>query len=206
MNKIHKRKSDFSPPMEYKNEKKEKYEWGTKKDQQEIQDEKERKLEMEKNKLLPTKKKSGLLSKEERTNEKGIELKYTEPKESAKPSKSWNLYPFKGEEELEKIPIHQKSFYLFGRDRRIVDVPTDHPSCSLQHCVIQFRRVQDENMNYIIRPYLMDLKSTNGSYINDVMVKPQRYYELRAKDILKFGNSTREYVLLYDQIIESGKK
>lgn len=31
------------------------------------------------------------------------------------------------------------SSYLFGRERRVVDVPTDHPSCSKQHAVLQFR-------------------------------------------------------------------
>lgn len=31
------------------------------------------------------------------------------------------------------------SSYLFGRERRVADVPTDHPSCSKQHAVLQFR-------------------------------------------------------------------
>ena len=30
--------------------------------------------------------------------------------------------------------------FLFGRDRHIADIPTDHPSCSGQHAVIQVRR------------------------------------------------------------------
>jgi len=36
--------------------------------------------------------------------------------------------------------IHRQSQYLFGREHRVVDVPTDHPSCSKQHAVLQFRR------------------------------------------------------------------
>ena len=39
----------------------------------------------------------------------------------------------------EPLPIHRQSFYLFGRERRVADVPTDHPSCSKQHAVLQFR-------------------------------------------------------------------
>jgi hypothetical protein len=31
------------------------------------------------------------------------------------------------------------SIYLFGRERRVADIPTDHPSCSKQHAVLQFR-------------------------------------------------------------------
>ena len=37
------------------------------------------------------------------------------------------------------LPIHRQSCYLFGRERRIADVPTDHPSCSKQQAVLQFR-------------------------------------------------------------------
>jgi hypothetical protein len=39
------------------------------------------------------------------------------------------------------LPIHRQSVYLFGRERRVADIPTDHPSCSKQHSVLQFRRV-----------------------------------------------------------------
>jgi hypothetical protein len=40
------------------------------------------------------------------------------------------------------LPIHRQSVYLFGRERRVADIPTDHPSCSKQHSVLQFRRVR----------------------------------------------------------------
>ena len=39
----------------------------------------------------------------------------------------------------EPLYIHRLSCYLFGRERRVADVPTDHPSCSKQHAVIQYR-------------------------------------------------------------------
>lgn len=39
----------------------------------------------------------------------------------------------------EPLYIHRQSCYLFGRERRVADVPTDHPSCSKQHAVVQFR-------------------------------------------------------------------
>jgi smad nuclear-interacting protein 1 len=28
---------------------------------------------------------------------------------------------------------------LFGKDRKVVDIPTDHPTCSRQHAVLVFR-------------------------------------------------------------------
>lgn len=35
------------------------------------------------------------------------------------------------------------SCYIFGRDRAVADIPTDHPSCSKQHAVLQFRAVEE---------------------------------------------------------------
>ena len=35
----------------------------------------------------------------------------------------------------------------------------------------------------------MDLESTNKSFLNGEAIEPARYYELREKDILKFGES-----------------
>ncbi|KAL1061082.1 hypothetical protein V6Z11_1Z045800 [Gossypium hirsutum] len=90
----------------------------------------------------------------------------------------------------------------FGRERRVADVPTDHPSCSKQHAVIQFRQVEKEQpdgtLTKQVRPYIMDLGSTNKTFINDNPIEPQRYYELFEKDTIKFGNSSREYVLLHE--------
>lgn len=37
--------------------------------------------------------------------------------------------------------IHRQSAYLLGRHRRIADIPIDHPSCSKQHAVFQYRWV-----------------------------------------------------------------
>jgi len=151
--------------------------------------------------------------------------------------------------------IHRQSQYLFGREHRVVDVPTDHPSCSKQHAVLQFRRgragpparlgpgyacrsavrrrrrlIEQEGAGNAVRPYLMDLGSTNGTFLNEERLEPQRYYELlekarhacpargpgspsgraggpamgarRAQDMIKFGNSSREYVLIHEKSAE----
>lgn len=137
----------------------------------------------------------------------GIVLKYNEPPE-ARPSKTrWRLYVFKkGEPMDDPLYIHRNSWYLFGRDRKIADIPTDHPSCSKQHAVLQYRLVEKEGedgmMFETVRPYLMDLGSTNGTFINGDRLDPQRYYELLEKDLIKFGNSSRDFILLHDK---SGK-
>lgn len=124
-------------------------------------------------------------------------LKYSEPSDACAPppGSEWRLYVFKGEEVLEPILLAQRSHFLVGRDRTVAHIPSDHPSCSSQHAAIQFRRKYvDEGP--IVLPYVIDLESTNGTFLNGERMEPARYYELRNKDSLKFGQSTREYIVL----------
>ena len=46
------------------------------------------------------------------------------------------------------------------------------------------------------RPYVVDLASVNGTFLNGERIEAQGMVELREKDVLKFANSTREYVFL----------
>ncbi|XP_069751917.1 smad nuclear-interacting protein 1 [Narcine bancroftii] len=133
---------------------------------------------------------------------RGVVIKYNEPPESRIPRKRWRLYPFKNDEPLPVMHIHRQSAYLLGRQRRIVDIPIDHPSCSKQHAVLQYRLVEftrsDGTPGRRVRPYIIDLSSANGTYLNNQRIEVQRYYELREKDVLKFGFSSREYVILHE--------
>ena len=74
---------------------------------------------------------------------------------------------------------------------QIADVLCLHPSVSSQHAVIQFRRVKG-----MIKPYIMDLKSRHGTYLMGDRIQSHRYYELLPKDVIKFGVSTRQYIVL----------
>jgi smad nuclear-interacting protein 1 len=49
-----------------------------------------------------------------------------------------------------------------------------------------------------VLPYIMDLGSTNGTFLNNDRIEARRYYELQPRDVLKFGFSSREYVVLYE--------
>lgn len=133
---------------------------------------------------------TGALAKDTNTF-KGVVIKYNEPTEAKKPDQRWFLYPFKGSESLDPIPIYRQSAYLLGRDRAIADIPIDHPSCSKQHAVIQFRKVKDK-----VFPYLIDLESANKTKLNDQIIDPRRYYQLLEKDVIKFGFSSREFVVM----------
>ncbi|KAJ5135158.1 uncharacterized protein N7515_004436 [Penicillium bovifimosum] len=131
-----------------------------------------------------------------------IVLKYHEPPEARKPppKEAWRMYVFKGEDLLETVELSERSCWLVGRERTVVDFPLDHPSCSKQHAVLQFRFVEKRN-EYgdrigKVKPYLIDLESANGSSVNGEAIPGGRYVEVMDKDVIRFGLSSREYVLM----------
>ncbi|KAL2867107.1 putative FHA domain protein SNIP1 [Aspergillus lucknowensis] len=134
-----------------------------------------------------------------------VVLKYHEPPEARKPpaKESWRLYVFKGKDLLEMVELNERSCWLIGRERLVVDFPLDHPSCSKQHAAIQFRFVERRNEfgDRIgkVKPYIIDLESANGSKVNGDLAPAGRYVELRDKDMLQFGLSSRDYVLMLTQ-------
>ncbi|TPX38584.1 hypothetical protein SeLEV6574_g07734 [Synchytrium endobioticum] len=144
---------------------------------------------------------SGKLAAEQNTY-KGVVLKYSEPPEARKTVKKWRLYVFKGKEQVDLLHVHRQSAYLVGRERLVADIPIDHPSCSKQHAVLQYRQVSETNdlgdSSRVIKPYLIDLESANGSFLNGGKIEASRYYELKAGDTIKFGFSSRDYVILPD--------
>ncbi len=116
------------------------------------------------------------------------------------------------------IHVYRQSCFLVGRDAVVADIHVQHPSCSKQHAVLQFRSISRRNqygdVASEVKPFIIDLDSTNGTYVNGEEVPKSRYYELRVNDgeweevgrvrlpgltpVLKFGTSAREYVLLHE--------
>lgn len=149
---------------------------------------------------------SGALAAETNT-QNGVVLLHNEPPEARIPDSRWRLYVFKGGELQggEPLFVSRQSRYLFGRERRVADIPTDHPSCSKQHAVLQYRLTEKKDpdglqmVSTAVRPYIMDLGSTNGTFLNEERLEAQRYYELLEKDMIRFGNSSREYILLKEK-------
>lgn len=132
---------------------------------------------------------SGALAKYQRQHHPETSL-YAPPRDAASPSEVWTLFTFKGDDELAAQPLGSQSYCLLGADRAC-HVRTLHPSCSSRHAVIQFRRRETQ-----VRPYLMDLESRNGTSINGEKLDAARFYELRSGDLIRVGQSTRDYVLV----------
>lgn len=146
---------------------------------------------------------SGLLAKESNiVAGTKIVLKYNEPPEARKPpaSQAWRMYIFKGDDLVDTVPLHTRSCWLIGREAAVTDLLVEHPSTSKQHAVIQFRHSVKVNefgdRTNVVRPYLLDLESANGTELNGERLEGSRYFEIRDKDMMKIGLSEREYVFM----------
>lgn len=190
------RPSRFDRKRQAKEADNEEYEWGkaTEKDSKET-------IEPVADKEKPNFGLSGKLT-EDANKVNDVILKYAEPPEARRPKRRWRLYPFKGDQSLQTLHIHRQSCYLIGREKKICDIAVEHPSCSKQHAVLQFRLVpyerSDGTAGQRVRPYILDLESSNGTFLNNKPIEPKKYVELMERDLIKFGFSTREYVLLHE--------
>ncbi|XP_026748831.2 smad nuclear-interacting protein 1 isoform X2 [Galleria mellonella] len=132
----------------------------------------------------------------------GVVIKYTEPDDAKQPKRRWRFYPFKGDKALPILYIHRQSAFLIGRDKKVADIALEHPSISKQHAALQYRATPfvrpDGTTGRRVRPYVIDLDSANGTFVNNKKIEPRRYVELLERDVVKFGFSQREYVLLHE--------
>eukprot|EP00756_Hemistasia_phaeocysticola_P044070 Hpha_TRINITY_DN17651_c0_g1::TRINITY_DN17651_c0_g1_i1::g.158825::m.158825 len=115
-------------------------------------------------------------------------LKYTPPEWSGKTcATGCHLEIVKEGVVVQEVDLTTQEYFLVGRDPRS-DIRLEHPSISRQHAVIQLRG------NGAV--YLYDLGSAHGTFWNkDSRLKPQAYVPLREGDMIRFGLSTRFFVL-----------
>lgn len=58
-------------------------------------------------------------------------------------------------------------------------------------------------MRYKFKISLLD--SANGTFVNNKKIESRRYVELLERDVVKFGFSQREYVLLHENSKDEGQ-
>ena len=150
-------------------------------------------------KELPNFEVSGVLA-EDQNQINGVPLTFTLSVDAATPDSDWRLYEFLGDDTKRSMKLANVPCFLLGSDSRLAQVdskadmsfiPLDHESCSKQHAVIQFRNRGDS-----IKPYVMDLGSSNKTSLNGQVIEPGRYIELRHQDLVVFGKSDSEFFLL----------
>lgn len=157
-------------------------------------------------------KKSGKLDRNFDPTSGGTRLQYCEPQDARSTSEVWVLFVFDGDNEVDTIRLNFKSAYLLGTDASTVDVALLHKSCASQHAVIQFRETGGGSVgdsvdevgllrpvpksHATVKPYVIDLQTRKGTFLNDVKLPSNRFVELRSRDVLSFGSCPLDYVLV----------
>lgn len=123
--------------------------------------------------------------------------KYFIPFDSSDPDGSWTIFVF-GQNNSEKSIELTSPTTLIGRES-FCDVILNDLSVSRQHCVIQFRKVlsnDENNPETLIKPYIFDISSKGGTFINKKRIPASCFIELKHKDILSFAHSEESIVLM----------
>lgn len=110
---------------------------------------------------------------------------YCEPNDACNPDKNYCLVAFSNLDHVETYRI-QKSMFMIGSIKQN-DVQIE--KCERQHAVIQFRN---------IKPYIFDINSVDGTYVNDIRIETLRYFELKPEDVVQFGACDLEYVFMIE--------
>ncbi|KAI9100710.1 hypothetical protein DFS34DRAFT_498516 [Phlyctochytrium arcticum] len=114
-------------------------------------------------------------------------LPYDPPSDSAPPSLPRHLEILKNGTIVEKISNISKAFLVVGR-LPVCDIESEHASISRYHAILQFHR--DGSCS------LYDLDSTHGTWLNKVRVAGRHHTPVKIGDMIRFGASSRTYLLL----------
>lgn len=136
------------------------------------------------------------------------DITYSEPLDAGEPPQSnpFLLFLFEpGQDDpMDKIPLDKRGFYRFGRDSQLNDVSLHELSCSKVHAALQFRKIENVNdegeTSYQTNLYVIDLDSTNGTFINDKQIPTSRYVQVLPKDVLSFGDLSTDYVVVREEV------
>ncbi|XP_045457920.1 kanadaptin [Melitaea cinxia] len=123
-------------------------------------------------------------------------IPYKEPKWSGlcPDGSDYGLEVLKSGMIVEKIELTNKPYYVFGRLANC-DVVMAHPTISRHHAVLQYKAFATDG-----EPpsgwYIYDLGSTHGTFLNRERVKENHYTRVRVGHQIKFGSSTRTFIVL----------
>ena len=128
---------------------------------------------------------------------------YEAPEWAGRPKHAYALEVVKGGVEVERVSVDAKDHYVVGRAEGC-DIALLHPSISRRHAVIQHRASGDDgDGDEGVGPtnsqgggvFIYDLGSTHGTFVGKRRVGARQYCELRVGDMVRFGASTRLFVL-----------
>ncbi|KAJ8401216.1 hypothetical protein AAFF_G00387980 [Aldrovandia affinis] len=125
----------------------------------------------------------------------GPPLPYAEPPWGGVSETPYSFEILKNGTIVDTVPLTQ-SYFVVGRLPEC-DVSLEHPSISRHHAVVQYRRSSGEEgtVGEEAGFYAYDLGSTHGTFLNKNKIPPKTYIRLRVGHVLKFGGSTRLFIL-----------
>lgn len=135
---------------------------------------------------------------------------YSPPDDAIIPTSSncsFHLFKYNRDTDTQvEIPLYDfKSYFILGRDEEQCDITIlketeDGDLVSKQHAVLQFRKGNNDASS--VKCFLLDLGSTNGTFLNESMdeLPKKRFIQLKDKDYFCLGDpeSVLEFMVIED--------
>ncbi|KAM8945380.1 kanadaptin [Pelodytes ibericus] len=121
-------------------------------------------------------------------------IPYREPSWSGRPQTLYSLEILKAGSIVSTKSLNELSWIVIGR-LPTCHIPLEHPSVSRYHAVLQYRQILGSEPDEECGFYVYDLGSTHGTYLNKQRIQPKTYCRFRVGHVLKFGGSTRLFIL-----------
>ncbi|TSM77416.1 Kanadaptin [Bagarius yarrelli] len=123
-------------------------------------------------------------------------LPYIEPPWAGVPDVPYTFELLKNGSILDTVPLTQQSYFVVGR-LPVCDISLEHPSISRYHAVVQYRGTAGDSgvIGEEHGFYIYDLGSTHGTCVNKNKIPPKTYIRLHVGHVVKFGGSTRLFIL-----------
>ncbi|KAF5896218.1 kanadaptin-like isoform X2, partial [Clarias magur] len=121
---------------------------------------------------------------------------YTEPPWAGVPDVPYTFELLKNGSILDTVPLSQQSYFVVGR-LPVCNISLEHPSISRYHAVVQYRGEPGDTgaVGEELGFYVYDLGSTHGTFVNKNKIPPKTYLRLHVGHVVKFGGSTRLFIL-----------
>ncbi len=127
-------------------------------------------------------------------------LQYTIPESSAIPSVEYTVEVLRNGAIIDYISLSHRPYTVFGRSPDS-DVVLEHPTISRYHAIVQYKSEFEHGQPAGL--YLYDCGSTHGTFINKKRLEPKVYVRIKIGYIIKFGQSSRLYLVQGDSSAEA---
>lgn len=127
-------------------------------------------------------------------------LQYNIPESSAIPPFEYTLEILRNGTIIDYVSLSHRPYTVFGRSPDS-DVVLEHPTISRYHAIIQYKSEFEHGQPTGL--YLYDCDSTHGTFVNKKRIEPKVYVRIKIGYIIKFGQSTRLYLVQGDSSAEA---